>query len=163
MKQKHNFDYAPTFLGKVGSPLEYYHSEFIRWKQNYIEELEALREMETVKHEPTLVKSWRLLVDETHPRTKADFFSRIDSYIKHNQSNMWVYSHIEESVVEEYESSWDDYTTEYTVYDLYAVIKDKETVVNGDAYKAQIAQVQMCLDELEKAKSLFIEHMKTIK
>lgn len=155
---KHNFDFTPTFLGSVGSSMEYYHNEFIRWKQAYIEELKRLKEMENPQHDPVCVKTFELK-EFDHPRTKARFYGQIDAYIKHNHSATWVYSHIEESIEEVYADQWDDYPENVLTVKVYALLKDKNTVVNSGVYKAQVKLVQECLVKIEESKERFVEYM----
>ncbi|UUW39874.1 hypothetical protein VP14_187 [Vibrio phage VPMCC14] len=159
-KTSDNFNFLPIFLKGNGSEMDYYHGEFIRWRGHYETELNKLREMENPRFEPQIVRTWELPTDRLHPRYKANLYTQIDAYIKKNQSSTWVFSHIEEDMEERYIDSWDDYPDEIMVVSLYAILKDKNTIVNSDVYKQQVKTVQEMLDKLEEAKERFIKYMK---
>ena len=162
-KTSDDFDFGPTFLHGVGSSMDCYHWEFIRWKKHYEEELNKLREMRNPRHEPQVIRTWELPTDQSHPRHKAKLYSQIDAYIKKNQSSTWVFSHIDEDVEERYQNSWDDYPDDIMVVTLFAILKDKNTILHSDVYKQQVKIVQDMLDKLEEAKKRFINYMKECK
>ena len=99
-KTSDDFDFGPTFLNGAGSSMDYHHREFIQWKEHYETELNKLREMESPRFEPQVVRKWELSTEDLHPRHKARLYSQIDAYIKKNQSSTWVFSHIDEAVEE---------------------------------------------------------------
>lgn len=154
-----DFDFSPTTLGGYHSKQNYYYQEFVRMSEHYTDELNKLREIGTIKNTPTLVKEWELQ-EAAHVREKARFYSEIDAYIKKHKSPAWQEANIVQEVEEYYSDLYDDYTEPHIVVKLYAILKDKESIINSDVYKEQVAIVRESLRLLEIAKQNFIDVMK---
>lgn len=151
------YDYAPTFLGGIGSILQHLHSDYLLAKSSYKECLEELRAMEDIKKDEILVKSWSEdLFSLSDPRDKAELYKQISEYIKTNSSEDWVFSRLEEEEETEYDH-YDDYPTEVVVFNLYAYIKTEDSLKNTDVYKQQVKRVEFNLKRLKEAEEDFLK------
>ncbi len=158
----HDFNYSPTFLYGVNSSLDYYHNRFEYHKGLYIKQLEKLKEMESPDKDPICVKTFELKYLD-HPKDKADFYTKITSYIEENQSEYWIFSHTEDLMEGQCDDPYSDYSEVVLVVKVFAVILDEKVLLDSDVYKDQIKKMQTCLVELEAAKRDFVNFIKEYK
>lgn len=152
-----DYDYSPTFLGKCGGSLEYYHSEFLRWKEIYTQYLEDLRACTIPSNKEILVKSWEInMIDFQEPHQKADFYKEISEYVESNTSDSWVFSRMyEEGVLSD--EPYEDFAPEYYhTVDLYVFVKTEDALLQSDLYKNKVKLVEDALEKLEQSKERFL-------
>lgn len=161
-----DYDYSPTFLGGVGSILEYRHKCFLQARDHYIQLLNEVRTFESESHnEPVCVKTFSKNLghddcfDSYHPRHKARFYSEIEAYIKKHSSVDWVFAHVEEDVVE-HPDPYDDYSEYELQAKIFATIKQKATLEQQETYKGLVKQLESAFEELEESKAEFIQAVK---
>lgn len=160
----HNFDYNPTYLGGCSSSNEdYLLRKFLKNRDTYSGELKTLQELEWSPENSVLVKTWILSEDEDHPLDLSLLYRKISKYIKENESDTWVYSHLDIKEEEVYLDYWDDFPRTETHYHLYADILNSDTLEETQVYKDQVEKVIHSLKVLQQSEKEFLDYIKTLK
>lgn len=153
------FDYSPTFLGGLGSVLDYKHRAYLSLKSRYEECLSELREMSCVKKEAIVVNSWtENMYSFDDPFVKLRVYKQITGYINLHSSEDWEFSHIEEEEWEDFEYS-DSPPKEMVTLNLFAFVKKEDSLKGTQVYKETLHCLELLLKELKDSEESFIEEI----